>query len=67
MMNLLRTTYAELFAVHFLRFCRSRSLQVCASGATAHLALLLIGADVISNKPLCKLLPVFCIGTEGMG
>lgn len=40
MMNFWRTTHAELFAEHFLCFYQSRSLQVCASGATEHSVLL---------------------------
>lgn len=68
MMNFWRATHAELFAEHFLCFYRSRSLQVCASGATEH-SVLLFTAGIWhclllprQKKPLWKLLPAFCAG-----
>lgn len=70
MMNLWGTTHAELFAEHFLCFSRSSSLQVCACGATEHSGLLFTAVTwpclllPRQKKPLCKLLPVFCAGTE---
>lgn len=66
MMNLWRTTHAELFAEHFLLLLPEQEpASLCKWGhRTLSAAVLALPAAATSKKPLCKLLPVFWAGTE---